>query len=154
MLYWIQKTVKKLFLLKFDKILLRSCLALPPLAPLPGRLRLAAGLAAPAPASPRAPRQDHARARASITLSEARSRLDQRRFSHPNTHFAAFFKIYTKIIFSQANLQNIFSVFFKISQNFAKIMRTFSNFSEKLQIFYRVNQFAEVFAEFAKSCRF
>ena len=35
-------------------------------------------------------------------LCGARSRLDQRRFSRPNTHFAAFFKIYKKIIFSQA----------------------------------------------------
>ena len=38
-----------------------------------------------------------------ITLSEARSRLDQRRFSRPNTHFSAFFKNYKKIIFSEAN---------------------------------------------------
>ena len=29
-----------------------------------------------------------------ITLSEARSRLDQRRFWRPNTHFAAFFELY------------------------------------------------------------
>ena len=41
-----------------------------------------------------------------ITLSEARSRLDQRRFSRPKKHFAAFFKIFKKFIFSQADLQN------------------------------------------------
>ena len=41
-----------------------------------------------------------------ITLSGARSRLDQRRFSRPNTHFAAVFKILKTITFSQANLQN------------------------------------------------
>ena len=40
------------------------------------------------------------------TLSEARSRLDRSRFSRPNTHFLAFFKIYKKIIFSRANLAN------------------------------------------------
>ena len=38
-----------------------------------------------------------------ITLSEARSRLDARRFSRPNTHFAAVtvLKIYKNIICSQ-----------------------------------------------------
>ena len=40
------------------------------------------------------------------TLSAARSRLDQRRFSRPNTHFSAFFKIYKKIIFSRVNFAN------------------------------------------------
>ena len=40
------------------------------------------------------------------TLSEARSRLDRRRFSRPNTHFLAFFKIYKKITFSRANFAN------------------------------------------------
>ena len=39
-------------------------------------------------------------------LSEARSRLDRSRFSRPNTHFAAFFKIYKKITFSRANFAN------------------------------------------------
>ena len=41
-----------------------------------------------------------------ITLSEARSRLDRSRFSRPNTHFLAFFKIYKKITFSRANSGN------------------------------------------------
>ena len=41
-----------------------------------------------------------------ITLFGARSRRDQRRFSRPNTHFAAFFKIYKNIIFSRANFAN------------------------------------------------
>ena len=54
-----------------------------------------------------------------ITLSDARSRLDQRRFSRPNTHFAAFFKIYKKITFSQANLQN----FCKKFANFLRILQ-------------------------------
>ena len=35
------------------------------------------------------------------------SRLDQRRFLRPNTRFAAFFKLYKKIIFAQSNLQNL-----------------------------------------------
>ena len=42
-----------------------------------------------------------------ITLSRARSRLDRSRFLQPRPHFAAFFEIYKKIIFSQAHfLQN------------------------------------------------
>ena len=65
----------------------------------------------------RGPRRSAARRRhGTITLSEARSRLHQRQFSRPNTHFAAFFKICKRSIFSHANLQNLF----KISQNFAK----------------------------------
>ena len=52
-----------------------------------------------------------------ITLSEARSRLDRSRFSRPNTHFLAFFKIYKKIIFSRANFANFCH---KIG-NFAKV---------------------------------
>ena len=61
-----------------------------------------------------------------ITRSGARSRLDQRRFSRPNTHFAAFFKLYKKIIFSQTNLQifaefhGILQIFEKFSENFRK----------------------------------
>ena len=47
-----------------------------------------------------------------ITLSEARSRLYQRRFLQPNSHFAAFFKIYKIfIILRRLNLKNC-----KISQ--------------------------------------
>ena len=41
-----------------------------------------------------------------ITLSEARSRLDRSRFSRPRPHFLAFFKIYKKITFSRANSGN------------------------------------------------
>ena len=50
-------------------------------------------------ASPAAPRR--------ITLSEARSGLDQRLFVCPNTHISAFFKIrfYKKIIFSQTDFE-------------------------------------------------
>ena len=48
-----------------------------------------------------------------ITLSGARSRLYQRRFSRPNTHFSAFFEIYKNIIFSRGN-------FAKFCKNLAK----------------------------------
>ena len=58
-----------------------------------------------------------------VTLSAARSRLDQRRFSRPNTHVATFFKIFKNIIFSQANLQS----FCKFSQNFLRILQNFQN---------------------------
>ena len=82
-------------------------------------------------------------------LSEARSRLDRSRFSRPNTHFSAFFKIYKKIIFSRANLANFrfknanvqkicenltfFGKFRKILQNFQKSAKFLQNFAE----FYR-----------------
>ena len=81
-----------------------------------------------------------------VTLSGARSRLDQRRFSRPNTHFAAFFKIFKNIIFSQANLQKIS----KISRNFAKFWKKFEIFRKfaKFTKFYK--KFAEFFTEFCK----
>ena len=56
-----------------------------------------------------------------ITLSEARSRLDRRRFSRLNMHFSAVFKLYKKIILSQAKLQN-FAKFRRILQNFDNIL--------------------------------
>ena len=57
-----------------------------------------------------------------ITLSEARSLLDQRRFSRPNAHFSAlvFFDTYKKIIFSPANFVK-FSKNFEFFEKFAKI---------------------------------
>ena len=58
-----------------------------------------------------------------ITLSEARSRLDQRRFSRPNTHFSAFFEIYKNIIFSPANFAKFLQNFCKILQFFAEICK-------------------------------
>ena len=67
-------------------------------------------------------------------LAEARSRLDQRRFSRPNTHFSAFFKLYKKIIFSRANLQNL-AKFHGILQNF---WESFWKFSEKCKILKNV----------------
>ena len=41
--------------------------------------------------------------RLDTTLSEARSRLDQRRFSRPNTQFSAFLESFQKNFFSQAD---------------------------------------------------
>ena len=99
-----------------------------------------------------------------MTLSAARSRLDQRRFSRPTTHFSAFFKLYKKIIFSQANLQK-FPKFHGILQTFRELFGSF-NFSKKLQNFEKISQkicrilqkFCRIFAEFlqnfVKSCRF
>ena len=71
-----------------------------------------------------------------ITLSEARSRLDQRRFSRPNTHFSAFFEIYRKIIFSQED-----------SAKFCKICKISQNFFFNLKIFRKCKTF------FANFCR-
>ena len=85
-----------------------------------------------------------------VTLSEARSRLDQRRFSRPNTHFSAFFKIYKKIIFSQANLQN-FPKFHGILEKFEEIFRNFAKFCKSLQNFAKFHKnFAKNFTEFCK----
>ena len=82
-----------------------------------------------------------------ISLSDARSRLDRRRFSRPNTHFAAFLKLYKKIIFSRANLQNCAKF-----HGFAKILRIFLKISEKMQKFTKFyKKFAEFFTEFCKT---
>ena len=82
-----------------------------------------------------------------ITLSGAPSRLDRRRFSRPNTHFAAFFKIYKKIIFSRANLQNICRIFQKFGSLF--FFQKFQNFefSENLR---NLAKFCSFFKEFCK----
>ena len=76
----------------------------------------------------------------------ARSRLYQRRFLRPNTHFAAFFEIYKMRTFCTArnseNLQNFINIcelllffrnfckillnFIKFRQNFCKICRNFA----------------------------
>ena len=85
-----------------------------------------------------------------ITLSEARSRLDRSRFSRPNTHFAAFFKIYKKITFSRANSANFcqkigkfcknFDIFWQILQNFAKFSEIRKIFAKFCRIFCRILQ--------------
>ena len=92
MLYRMQKFVKAL--LKFDKLLKvvtvchRKCADDVRPGGVSGR-RLPVHVAGPALA-----RRGHvAPVGRTITLSGARSRLDQRRFSRPNTHFAAFLKI-------------------------------------------------------------
>ena len=99
----------------------------------------------PRPAAPGF--RGRARAACASLFPETPSLLDQRRFSRPNTHFAAFFKIYKKIIFSQANLQN----FCKILENLAKISAAKKKILQKsckdLAIFYGFLQ------SFAKSCR-
>ena len=62
------------------------------------------------------------------TLSGARSRLYQRRFSRPNTHFSAFFKIFKKIIFSRANFANF-------CKKEAKICKILTFFAKKIFFF-------------------
>ena len=69
-------------------------------------------------------------------LSEARCRLDQRRCSRPNTHFSAFFEIYKKIIFSQAN----FAKFLEKNAKTAKKSQI-----EKNQNFDKFCKFSEIF---------
>ena len=90
------------------------------------------------------PRFGHSDGPRHITLSEARSRLDRSRFSRPNTHFSAFFKIYKKIIFSRANLANFcikIAKFCKTFDSFLQILQNFQNFqksAEFLQNFCRI----------------
>ena len=74
-----------------------------------------------------------------ITLSEARSRLDQRRFSRPNTHFSAFFKPSKKITFSPANFANFCKSFAKIWQF---LQKNFQNFAKSWEILQIVCKFA------------
>ena len=97
-----------------------------------------------------APRLELATKPRHITLSEARSRLDRSRFSRPNTHFLAFFKIYKKITFSRANSANFcqkignfcknFDIFWQILQNFAKFSEIRKNFAKFCRIFCRILQ--------------
>ena len=88
-----------------------------------------------------------------ITLSEARSRLDQRRFLRPNTHFSAFFKIYKIITFSPANFANLCNFFSKIWQIFQKKFRInlFSKVSKCCQNFAKILQ--KILQKFAKFAR-
>ena len=76
-----------------------------------------------------------------ITLSEARSRLDRSRFSRPRPHFLAFFKIYKKITFSRANSGNF-------CQKIGKICQNFDIFLQILQNFQKSAKFLQNFAEF------
>ena len=68
-----------------------------------------------------------------ITLSEARSQLYQRRFSRPNTHFSAFFKIYKKIIFSRAKFAKFWSKIRKNRQSFVIYKQILQKFEKKIQ---------------------
>ena len=83
------------------------------------------------------------------TLSEARSRLDRSRFSRPNTHFLAFFKIYKKIIFSRANLANFCQKIAKFCKIFDFFLANFAKnfFSQNFSKFSEIREF------FAKFCR-
>ena len=73
----------------------------------------------------RCPRWRAAALQASWKLQTVRSRLYQRRFWRPNTHFAAFFEIYKIWTFShRSNLE----ILAKFRQNFAEIFAKFAKF--------------------------
>ncbi len=80
------------------------------------------------------------------TLSEARSRLYQRRFLRPRPHFSAFLKFY---IFSFASFQIsvIFQAFAPFFANFAKILRIFTQDSRFYKVWSNFNGF---FPEFRR----
>ena len=61
--------------------------------------------------------------RLGITLSEARSRLYQRRFWPPNSHFAAFFKIYKICILLHQSVLNFLEKIVQNVQKFANIFK-------------------------------
>ena len=62
-----------------------------------------------------------------MTLSEARSRLYQRRFSRPNTHFAAL-KVFR-------DLQEYHLLASKFCKIFAKFLQKFTKFAREKMIF-------------------
>ena len=131
MLYWMQIFMK--FLLKFNEILTGK---LPVFKVRGYRPRFQQCLTGSSPWTGSS-LQRHPRPRL-ITLSEARSRLNRSRFSRPNTHFAAFFEIYRKIIFSQANfatffLQNVVLKKSQILTSFSKVCKV-CKVSQKFQM--------------------
>ena len=74
-----------------------------------------------------------------ITLSGARSRLDRRQFSRPNTHlFSSSFKIYANIIFSLAKIAN-----------FCKMFVKHLHFSQKFTI---LSELSEIFKKIKNVC--
>ena len=89
-----------------------------------------------------------------ITLSEARSRLYQRRFWHPNSHFSAFSEIYKIFIILRCSnpkiLQifiNMFMILLKFSQNFRKnpdFSKNVDKFQQKIQEFSQNLEFRAV----------
>ena len=88
-----------------------------------------------------------------ITLSEARSRLDRGRFSRPISHFLAFFKIYKKITFSRANSGNFCQKIEKICKNFDifwQILQNFKKSAKCLQILLNFCRILQKFVEFEK----
>ena len=93
-----------------------------------------------------------------ITLFEARSRLDRRRFSRPNTHFSAFFKIFKKIIFVQANLQKFCKNFQNFAENPITFCKILQNLAKSCKILQNFAKFCKIlqnsFQNFAKSCGF
>ena len=76
------------------------------------------------------------------TLSEALSRLYQRRFLRPRPHFSAFFKLY---IFSFAPFQ-ISVIFQAFAPLFAKFVEFFADFQRRQQILQIFTEFQRNFA--------
>ena len=72
-------------------------------------------------------------------LWKARSRLDRRRSSQPNTHFAAFFEIYKTI---WLDFQEIFKILQKKISDFRKKTFFFNN-PENLVEFCKIFEFCE-----------
>ena len=79
-------------------------------------------------------------------LWTARSLLYQRRFLQPNTHFAAFFEIYTIFtLLHRSKLRNSA----KFRQNFSKISENFANFVKFHQNFTEFSaKISRIFAKF------
>ena len=105
-------------------------------------------------AAPARPSQKRRRCRGRMghdttTLSEARSRRDQRRFSRQNTHFAEFFKIFKDIATFCKILRIFVLVFFKRillqflgnsgNNYFAKFCEVFRIFSQNFAKYCRLH---------------
>ena len=111
------------------------------------------------------------------TLSEALSRLYQRRFLRPRPHFSAFFKLFSSSTFFplhhsrflwffkpshhfSANFRNFLRIFekdsrfLKFSSNFNRFFREFRRiFASLQQIMPRVLDFREIWSDLLKVCR-
>ena len=101
-----------------------------------------------ASAGPSVARPGSFRAYTFWTLSEALSRLYQRRFLRPRPHFSAFFKLYIFFLFFFGSFTpfQISVIFQAFAPPFCKICRFFADFQRRQQILQIFTEFQRNFA--------